>query len=140
MYCYVVHAFFGLSRDGDGIFGSSLGSVFNAQCFICSQKTLRMCKWCMCHACEESAIAVIGVLLVLGDDAQKIASQYSQEMSSLTAGKDPSTMTPEEEEALKRATDAIWEHIRSMIPLWKIILIIILMACSYNHWYSSVSD
>lgn len=86
----------------------------------------------LCFAIAESTIAVIGVLMVLGDDAKRIAAEYAQEMAALTTGKDPSTMTPEEKEALRRAADAVWEHVRSTIPMWKILLIIFVMACTFS--------
>jgi hypothetical protein len=74
-------------------------------------------------------ISVIGVLVVLGDDAARLTQQYANGIKDIPGGKNVGAMTPEQKRAYDEAVDLVWQGIKNSIPFWKIILIILIEAC-----------
>jgi hypothetical protein len=80
----------------------------------------------------ESVISVVGVLLVLGNDAVKLVQQYAEGIKNIEGGKDIGAMTPAQKHAYDEAVDALWQTIKASIPFWKILAIIFIEACTLH--------
>jgi hypothetical protein len=80
----------------------------------------------------ETAISVVGVLLVLGSDAVKLVQQYADGIKKIEGGKDIGAMTPAQKHAYDEAVDALWQTIKASIPFWKILAIIFIEACTFH--------
>lgn len=77
----------------------------------------------------ELAIAVGGMIAVLGDSFGGLVKEYSEGINAI-ASKIPSgaTLTPEQKKAVQNAMQAVWDHVKAKVPLWKVVSLVLIMA------------
>lgn len=77
----------------------------------------------------ELVIAIVGLLTVLGSSFEALAKEYAEGMAAI-AKKVPqgTTLTPEQKKAVKKSMEALWKHIKSKVPMWQIVALVLIMA------------
>lgn len=77
----------------------------------------------------EGLITVVGIVLVLGEDAAKLMKEYNDGIASILQEVDPDNVSEEQKKAIKDAAADLLQRIRDSIPEWKIVIIVLFMAC-----------